>query len=192
MTIIGRANAEGTQRYMERQRKKCPPAHFREAGDLVASSIGLGTYIGESNEGTNSLVEEAVVDSVQRGVNLIDSAINYRYQHGERSVGKGVQRLVESGEISRDELVICTKGGILPHPHPNRANWFCQHYVEPDKFSICMTDLVAERHCMHPSIFEISLIGAVLTWDSKQSMSSIFTIQKSNSPRLHQIHFIIG
>jgi aryl-alcohol dehydrogenase-like predicted oxidoreductase len=150
MTIIGRANAEGTQRYMERQRKKCPPAHFREAGDLVASSIGLGTYIGESNEGTNSLVEEAVVDSVQRGVNLIDSAINYRYQHGERSVGKGVQRLVESGEISRDELVICTKGGILPHPHPNRANWFCQHYVEPDKFSICMTDLVAERHCMHP------------------------------------------
>lgn len=149
MTILGRATTEGTRRYRERQPKKsCLPTHFREAGELVASSIGIGTYIGEPDESTNTLVTEAVVECVRRGVNLIDSAINYRYQHSELSVGKAVRRLIESGEASRDEIIICTKGGVLPHP--NSAEWFCEHYVERSNSTISMRDVAAERYCIHP------------------------------------------
>jgi aryl-alcohol dehydrogenase-like predicted oxidoreductase len=128
--LPGKATAQGTRRYREKHRKDCVPDHFREAGQLIASSIGLGTYLGEPNEQTNTLVTEAVVESVRRGVNLIDSSINYRYQHSERSVGKGVRHLVESGEVSRDELIICTKGGFLSYPNQNQADRFYRHCRE--------------------------------------------------------------
>ncbi|SRR5579883_301616 len=148
--LLGKATAEGTRRYRERHRKNCVRDHFREVGNLITSSIGLGTYLGELNEPTNVLVTEAVIESVRRGVNLIDSSINYRHQHSERSVGKGIQRLVELGEVSRDELIICTKGGFLPHLNQNQADWFYQQYIEPGNSGINMRDLVAKEHCIHP------------------------------------------
>lgn len=157
MAISGRATIKGTKRYKEQHREDCVPTHFRNAGELVVSSIGIGTYIGEPNESTDALVAEAVVESVRRGVNLIDSAINYRYQQGERSVGEGVRRLVKSGEASRDELIICTKGGVLPHPGPNQADWFHQQYVEQSNSDINITDLIAERYCIHPAYLQSQL-----------------------------------
>ncbi|WP_445240985.1 aldo/keto reductase [Microcoleus vaginatus] len=155
--IAGRATAEGTRRYRERHNKNCAADHFRETGSLVASSIGIGTYLGEPDEYTDTLVASAVVESVRRGTNLIDSAINYRYQYGERSVGKAIRRLLESGEASRDELIICTKGGVVPHPTPNHVEWFYQQYVEPNNSTVSMADLAAERYCIHPEYIQDQL-----------------------------------
>ena len=149
MTILGRATPEGTRRFSERHCKNCASGYFREAGELIVSSIGVGTYLGKSDERTNALVKEAVVESVHRGVNLIDSSINYRSQQGERSVGRAIQHLVESGETSRDELIICTKGGVVPSQR-HGARWFYKQYVEPGKFDVTMADLVAKRYCLHP------------------------------------------
>lgn len=115
----------------------------------MVSSIGVGTYLGKPDDRTSTLVKEAVVASVQRGVNLIDSSINYRCQQGERSVASAVRHLIKSEEISRDELIICTKGGVIP-PQRNGASWFYEQYVAPDKFGIKMSDLVAKRYCLHP------------------------------------------
>jgi aryl-alcohol dehydrogenase-like predicted oxidoreductase len=150
MSLSSKATAEGTRRYWARHSHNCAPDHFRAAGELIASSIGIGTHIGEPDELTDELVVKAIAYSVQRGVNLIDSAINYRYQQGERSVGKAVRHLVESQAVSRDELIICTKGGVIPHPHPNQTDWFYSHYVAEGHFGIHMTDLVAECYCIHP------------------------------------------
>ncbi|WDD36595.1 aldo/keto reductase (plasmid) [Nostoc sp. UHCC 0926] len=150
MTILGKATLEGTRRYRERHKKHCAPTYFRETDEFIASSIGIGSLVGEPDEQTNALVVKAVVESVRRGVNLIDSSISYRYQQGERSVGEGIQRLLESGETSRDELIICTKGGILPYPEENRANLFYKQYVEQSNYSINMSDLVETRYCIHP------------------------------------------
>lgn len=149
MTILGRATPEGTRRFKERHCKNCASGYFREAGELIVSSIGVGTYLGKSDERTNALVKEAVVESVHRGINLIDSSINYRSQQGERSVGRAIQHLVESGKTSRDELIICTKGGVIPSQR-NGIRWFYKQYVEPGKFGVTMADLVARRYCLHP------------------------------------------
>ncbi|MDF5721976.1 MAG: aldo/keto reductase [Rhizonema sp. PD37] len=162
MILQGRATSEGTRRYRERHKKDCLPNHFREAGELIASSIGLGTYLGEPDEQTDALVTEAVVESVRHGVNFIDSSINYRYQHSELSVGKGIWHLVESGEVSRDELIICTKGGFLPHLNQNQADWFYRQYVEPSNSALNMTDLVAKQHCIHPE-FLLEQLNCSLT-----------------------------
>ncbi|BAY66401.1 aldo/keto reductase [Calothrix brevissima NIES-22] len=155
--LLGRATAAGTRRYQERHKNDCVSDHFRVAGELIASSIGLGTYLGEADEQTDTLMTQAVVASVRRGINLIDSSINYRYQHSERTVGKSIQDLVKSGEVSRDELIICTKGGFLSHPNQNPADWFYQKYVEPSNSQIKMTDLVAQEHCIHPEFLQEQL-----------------------------------
>ncbi|MDF0552700.1 aldo/keto reductase [Kamptonema sp. UHCC 0994] len=165
--IAGRATAEGTQRYKERHNQNCAADHFREANSLVASSIGIGTYLGESDELTDTLVTAAVIESVQQGTNVIDSAINYRYQQGERSVGKAIRQLVTSTDVSRDELIICTKGGVLPYPNTNQSEWFYRHYVEPNNSSISMDDLAEERYCIHPEYIQDQLNRSLANLDIK-------------------------
>jgi len=57
---------------------------------------------------------------------------------------------VASEHISRHELIICTKGRVLPCPHPNHADWFYQHYVKPNNSSVTLADLAEHRYCIHP------------------------------------------
>jgi len=88
--------------------------HFREFEGLRLSSLGLGTYLGEADSATDRLVEEAAIASVSSGaVNVIDTAINYRLQRAERSVGRAVAALVAEGDVEREGLFVCTKNGYL-------------------------------------------------------------------------------
>jgi aryl-alcohol dehydrogenase-like predicted oxidoreductase len=157
MTIPGRVTAEGTQRYREKHQKHCAPTFFHEVGELITSSVGIGTLINQLDEQTNEQMTKAIIESVRRGVNLIDSSISYGYQQAERSIGEGIRRLLESGEVSRDELIICTKGGVIPHPENNLADWFQHHYVEPSHSRINMTDIAGKRYCIHPEYLQDQL-----------------------------------
>jgi len=54
-----------------------------------------------------------LIESIQSGgVNVIDTAINYRYQKSERVVGAVLRYLLEKG-YSREELFICSKVGYI-------------------------------------------------------------------------------
>jgi aryl-alcohol dehydrogenase-like predicted oxidoreductase len=64
---------------------------------------------------------------------------------------------VASGDVSRDELIICTKGGVLPCQNPNPADWFYRHYVEPNNSTVSMADLAQERYCLHPEYIQDQL-----------------------------------
>lgn len=143
MTIPGRATPEGTRRFQARH-PSCVEGYFREAHGWLASSIGIGTYLGSPDDRTDRLVADAIAECVRRGVNVIDSAINYRYERGERSVGAALARLIGSGEAKRDELIVCTKGGFTPCPGDVEA-WFRREYP-----NLAAEDLVAGCHCMHP------------------------------------------
>jgi aryl-alcohol dehydrogenase-like predicted oxidoreductase len=153
MKRSGKATLEGTKRYQERQ-KNCVLNHFRQGNEIITSSIGIGTHLGESDEQTDRLVTEAIIESVRQGINLIDSAIVYRDRQGELSIRNAINYLINSGEVSRDELIICTKGGFLPHETPEYFDWFCQHYIEPSNSKISREDIIInedqEYHCIHP------------------------------------------
>lgn len=43
------------------------------------------------------------------GVNVIDTASNYRMQRAERSVGRALSSLFEEGVVAREELFVSTK-----------------------------------------------------------------------------------
>jgi aryl-alcohol dehydrogenase-like predicted oxidoreductase len=142
------ATREGTGRYRER----FPDREFREQHGLWLSSIGIGTYLGNPDEATDARYANAVVRAVQLGVNVIDTAANYRFQRSERAIGKALQQL------AREELVICTKGGYLPFdgaPPRNAREYVNETFVKPGIASF--DDIVGGSHCMTPAYLQNQL-----------------------------------
>ncbi len=114
MPLQGFATTEGTARYHERFRDSTAEGHFRFEQELRLSSVGVGTYLGGWDEETDRAYAEAIARAVELGVNVIDTAANYRFQRSERSVGDALRRLTSEGVAARDEVVVCTKGGYIP------------------------------------------------------------------------------
>ena len=152
------ATTEGTKRYYERFADRAANGHFRKQQDLVLSSIGIGTYLGNPDEATDANYTNAVVRAVQLGANVIDSAANYRFQRSERSIGEALQTLKDEHDIARDELLICTKGGYLPFdgaPPRNVREYVEETFVKPGIASF--DDIVGGAHCMTPAYLQNQL-----------------------------------
>ena len=100
------ASADGTERYRDRFAANTDGSHFSLAGGLWLSSIGLGTYLGEPDEATNTGYRQAVDRAIEVGCNVIDTAANYRYQLSERAIGKDerLHRTLKDELISRYTL----------------------------------------------------------------------------------------
>jgi len=114
MMLPGHATAQGTASYRQRFITTLAPTHFRDSADqLQVSSIGLGTYLGEADAGTDALYDAAVRRALACGCNVLDSAINYRHQRSERVIGKVLAALDREGLVKREEVVVATKGGYL-------------------------------------------------------------------------------
>lgn len=138
-------------RYAARFQDRAAAGHFRETTNgLHVSSIGIGTYLGEPDAATDKAYAEAVVAAIEGGINLVDSAINYRLQRSERSIGGAFKTLASKG-FSRDEIVICTKAGFLTPDGdmPDDAEeYFSREFLKPGVFR--PEDVAAGCHCMAP------------------------------------------
>jgi aryl-alcohol dehydrogenase-like predicted oxidoreductase len=110
--ISGYATTSGTENFAK-SHPRLAKNHFKQFAGLTLSSIGVGTYLGNPDGQTDLLVKDATVKSVITGINVIDTAINYRSQKAERAVGKAVAQLIEQGKAKREELFISTKNGYL-------------------------------------------------------------------------------
>lgn len=176
MAIKGFATPEGTQRYQKRFEGKSPQGariaegHFRETRDgLLLTSLGIGTYLGSLDDACNRQMTEAVIRSVASGaINVLDSAINYRYQLSERSIAAGLRDLLEQG-FQRDEIFICTKNGFIS-PDAERQQrgedfreWFRAHYL--DSGLIEADDIVEGMHCMAPGYLADQLNSSLSNLD---------------------------
>ena len=127
------ATAAGTAKYAQRFPGIAADGHFRESQGLVLSSIGIGTYLGPPSDKADQAYAACVAAAVERGINVIDSAINYRFQRSERSIGAAIKYLAEQG-IARDEFIVCTKGGYLTPDGsmPSDPNdYFYREYIAP-------------------------------------------------------------
>jgi aryl-alcohol dehydrogenase-like predicted oxidoreductase len=147
----GSATADGSLRYAARFQGRSAAGHFREIrGGLVLSSIGIGTYLGEPDDSTDRAYTDAVVTAVESGINVVDSAINYRFQRSERAIGAALKDLFAKG-YSRDEIVLCTKAGFLTPDGEMPADpnsYFSREFLERGIFTA--DDIAAGCHCMAP------------------------------------------
>jgi len=150
--LTGFATPQGTLRYASRFQGRSAAGHFREIpSGLVLSSIGIGTYLGEADEATDEAYSGAVVAAVEGGFNVLDSAINYRLQRSERSIGAALKDLSTNG-FSRDQIVVCTKAGFLTPDGEMPADpneYFAREYLESGLFRT--EDIAAGCHCMAPA-----------------------------------------
>ena len=159
MTTAGHATLEGTTRYRERFLNLAASHHFRLEQSLWLSSIGLGSYLGNADEATDRRYNEAVARAVELGANVIDTASNYRFQRSERSIGQALRALVTGDAgFSRDELVICTKGGYLPFdgaPPRDVRRYVEETFVAPGIATL--EDIAGGSHCMTPAYLQHQL-----------------------------------
>ena len=133
----GNASPEGTARRVARFAAARDRGFYRPFDNLCLSSLGLGTYLGDPDDRTDRAYQEAIVAAIGGGINLLDTAINYRNQRSERSIGAALAELFNRGDVRRDEVVIATKAGFLT---PGAVPTFLQpgdiagqmHSMQPD------------------------------------------------------------
>ena len=157
MPLAGAASASATERFRQRF-AACDPGHFRPLQDLWVSSIGLGTYLGDADEATDARYAEAIRAALARGCNVLDTAINYRCQRSERTIGKTLESLIAGQAVSREEIVVCTKGGYLPFDDavpPDPGRHVLDTVITPGLAAY--DDLVAGCHCLAPAYLDHAL-----------------------------------
>ena len=137
--LTGFATSTGTARYRDRFPELRDAGHFRRpanvpgAGELWLSSIGLGTYLGNADAAADAAYTESIASALRSGINVLDTAINYRHQRSERNIGVAIQELVAARELNRDEILVCTKAGYLTFDStvpPDPRGYFTREYVE--------------------------------------------------------------
>lgn len=161
MSISGFATPEGTRRFQERFEGKAAgglpiaEGHFRTVVDeLRLTSLGMGTYLGALDEEASRLMTDAAVRSVASGaINVLDTAVNYRHQLSERSIGQALKTLHHQG-LHRDEIFISSKNGfispdaVMQERGEDFRSWFQKRYFEPGL--ILPDDIAGGMHCMAP------------------------------------------
>ena len=155
------ASAAGTARYRARFADRFAADFYRRFGELEVASLGIGTYLGACDDGDDSAYTAAIRRAMERGINLVDTAINYRCQRSERNVGAALRESIDSGAVARDEVVICTKGGYLPLDGQTPATreeylaYVQREYI--DAGIVAPADLVASGHSLGVAFLEDQL-----------------------------------
>src|SRR5829696_488443 len=150
-----RATTAGTRRLSERD--DAARIEFRRPFPrrLTVSALGIGTYLGDCTEEDDAGYAHTLRAAIAHGVNLIDTASNYRCQRSERVVGRTIEELISAGETRRDELVICTKGGYValdgepPASREQYEAWLDETLIGPGV--VRRDDLVRAGHSIAPS-----------------------------------------
>jgi aryl-alcohol dehydrogenase-like predicted oxidoreductase len=161
--ISGFATPEGTQRYRDRFPALSQAGHFRPmrhtpGADLWLSSIGMGTYLGAPDNATDAGYCDAARAALRAGINLLDTAINYRHQRSERNIGSAILSAIGAGEIQRDEVLVCTKAGFLTFDGDvpsDPLTYFRSEYL--DRGLMQSGDIVGGMHCMSAGYLENQL-----------------------------------
>lgn len=156
--IEGYATHAGTLEYVANSVKEGMPSdHFRFFNNLYFSSIGMGTYLGQTTNIDDKDMENAVYDSIKSGtINVIDTAINYRAMKSEKSIGRALARLIKDGIVSRDRIFICTKNGYVTndgdYPSIDLREYINRMYVSPG--IIELNDISSGYHILNPAYIE--------------------------------------
>lgn len=154
--LEGRATPAGTAAFAARS--GCDPSHFRRFRQLLLSSLGAGSYLGELDDETDAQYARSLRRSLERGINVFDTALSYRCQRSERVLGRVLGEAVAEGIVARDEVWVATKAGYLTgdgqlpdDPHT---------YFEQTYFSLGIVpraELAANCHALNPAFLDHQL-----------------------------------
>ncbi|MEF8831860.1 MAG: aldo/keto reductase [Halobacteriales archaeon] len=145
------ATRDATWAYRDGHDEGFARAYWRLFGDAVVSSIGVGTYLGDATDAVDRAYEEAIIEALEGGVNVVDTAINYRHQRSERAVGAAVERV----DVDREAVVVATKGGFVPFDGTrpdDPARYLHEAFLDPGL--VDPDDLVGNVHSLAPDFLD--------------------------------------
>jgi len=148
------ATREATWEYRDRFSTGFARTYFRSFADCVVSSIGLGTYLGDPTDDVDEAYHEAAVTALESGVNVLDTAINYRHQRSERVVGAAL----DEADVDREAVLVATKGGFVGFDGDRPADpgrYVREEFV--DTGLVDPDDLALGQHCIAPAFIDDQL-----------------------------------
>ncbi len=101
---------------------------YKDLNGYKLSEIGIGTYLGNIDEETDRGYFETIKRGIELGVNVVDTAINYRNMRSERIIGNVIE------EVGRNKIFLSTKGGYLPTDADYKGDvneWVKKELIEP-------------------------------------------------------------
>jgi len=150
------ATPEGTANFAKKS--LALKENFRKIQELTLSNVGIGTYLGNPDLETDTQQKSAIKQSILHGVNVIDTAINYRAQKSERTVGKAISELIEEGKINRSEIFVSTKNGYVTNDADIQEDFMAYVMREFGKTGIVKEgDISAQYNCMTVQFLEDQL-----------------------------------
>ncbi|QZX99721.1 aldo/keto reductase [Halobaculum rubrum] len=148
------ATSSGTWAYRDRFGDRFGRTYFRRFGPGVVSSVGLGTYLGDPTDAVDDGYREAIVAGLEAGVNLVDTASNYRCGRSERVVGEALRE----STVDRDHVVVASKAGFLPFERErpdDPSEYVRERFV--DAGLVDPADLARGSHCIAPGFLNAML-----------------------------------
>lgn len=113
---------------------------------MQLTSLGLGTYLGEADSGTDRRYAEAASAFYAGGGNVFDTAANYRAGRSEVALGEAFKAM------PRDQIFVSTKAGYLPmgdfRTQESPRDWFNRVLAGPG--ILAPGDVVDGCHAMTP------------------------------------------
>lgn len=147
--IQGQATAEGTAAFAAARGAGLAEDFYGEVLGLRLSNLGLGSYLGETDAGTDAGYRAALARWTAGGVNVVDTAINYRGQGSERALGAELREQIEAGALRREEVFVASKGGFNPRDRDDaeRGGPALLKGIPPE-------EVVRDLHCLNARYLE--------------------------------------
>ena len=158
---VHQATTLGTRRFAQRTPARGEDFRTTLPRRLVTSALGLGTYLGDCTDAEDEAYAGVVREALATGVNLFDTAINYRCQRSERALGHALVEAIASGQVRRDELIVCTKGGYVAlEGAPPASREAYDRYLETELYApgiVGRDELVRGGHSISPRFLAYQL-----------------------------------
>ncbi|MGH8737772.1 MAG: aldo/keto reductase [Burkholderiales bacterium] len=115
--IPGHATRAATEAYAASFGAACAPGHYSEFLNqhLKLSSLGVGSFPGAADDATDEAVTRIVERALVSGLNVIDTAVHYRYGRALAALRAGLERAFAAG-VAREQVFVAVKGGFLLFP----------------------------------------------------------------------------
>ena len=148
----GHVTPEGTHAYAQRFLDTWPHGYIvLGSTGLTTSKLGFGGYRVDEETAEHAQALELALTS---GCNLIDTSTNYTDGSSERLIGATIAKLVRSGALRRDEVVVVSKIGYVQGQNLELAH---SRETEGRPFPEMVKYMEGLWHCLHPMWLEDQL-----------------------------------
>jgi len=145
------ATRDATWDYRDAHDERFARAYWRLFGDAVVGSVGVGTRAGPATDDADDRYRRALVDALESGVNVVDTAPEFRAGRSERAVGDALA----AADVDREAVVVVTKGGVVGAGETDPATRLRREYVEPGL--VDAEAVVGGRHSLAPAVLSDQL-----------------------------------